>query len=370
MRIIFSPGGTEQKVGGISRYVFELAQHLSELGETTCLHSPILQNSYFLESSPNFYAGWAVPRPIKLPGRLTRLVNRTTWKMLSGKNLPDVYHHTYYTDCFSQKSSSPKILTVYDMIHEVFPAQFKDAGRISELKYLACEKADRIISISKSTTKDLVQIFNVSPDKISTVHLSGSLSPTVNTNSFLPISPHYGRFILYVGSREKYKNFDKLLTSLSLIPAFMAGDFSLVAFGGKLPSVEELELIRRLRLPEKSVHFVRGGDHALSWHYENAVALSYPSLYEGFGIPPLEAMSAGCPVIAGDNSSLPEVVGDAGLLVDTSNPHDLARAISAVNEDSDLRLTLSEKGFARAKLFSWEKTARETLDVYRSVLSL
>lgn len=365
MRVIFSPGGVQQTFGGVSRYVFETVSRLNSLGTESFVSAPIAWNHYFLNSPNRFHEGFSV-RP---PGRVFREVfdriNRFFWQVQPLFQPPDVVHQTYYFDSFLALRGVKRVITVHDMIHERFPAQFRFARQLSDAKLKACNNANIIISVSENTKADLVEIFGIEPEKIITIPLAGS------TETSFPREQEITHpFFLHVGGRRGYKNFAALLSAISIIPAFSRREVSLVVFGGGAATVDEYELMIRYGIHPESVEFTSGDDTKLANLYSRARALIYPSLYEGFGIPTLEAMSAGCPVIAGDNSSLPEVVGDAGLLVDTSNPHDIAGAISAVNEDSDLRLTLSERGVARARLFSWEKTARETLDVYRSVLSL
>lgn len=365
MRVIFSPGGVQQTFGGVSRYVFETVSRLNSLGTESLVSAPIAWNQYFLNSPKRLHDGFSV-RP---PGRVFRKVfdrtNRVSWQVRPFFKPPDVVHQTYYFDNFLALRGVKRVLTVYDMIHERFPAQFRFARQLSDAKLKACNRADVIITISDHTRVDLVDIFGIEPGKVVTVPLAGSIA-----NPFPREQEATKPFFLHVGGRQGYKNFAALLRAISTVPAFTRREVALVVFGGGAATADEYELMIRYGIHPESVEFLSGDDTKLANLYSRARALIYPSLYEGFGIPPLEAMSAGCPVIAGDNSSLPEVVGDAGLLVDTSNPQDIAGAISAVNEDSDLRLTLSEKGVTRARLFSWEKTAKETLAVYRSLVSL
>jgi glycosyltransferase involved in cell wall biosynthesis len=174
-------------------------------------------------------------------------------------------------------------------------------------------------------------------------------------------------FLLHVGSRGGYKNFDALLRAYAASD-WLKENFSIVAFGGGAFSVEEQALMRVLGVPAGRVMQVGGGDAALARLYRHAAALVYPSLYEGFGIPPLEAMSLDCPVLCSGRSSIPEVVGDAGEYFDPEDPEAMRVAIESVLESPSRRDELIAKGRARSAGFSWERCAGETHEIYRSMM--
>lgn len=255
-------------------------------------------------------------------------------------------------------------MTVYDMIHELFPDQFKNANQTSQAKYRACQEASHIIAISENTKSDIVEIFGIEPNRITTTHLAGSLTPFGERHEDLQ-----NPFLLHVGSRKGYKNFSKLIRALANVRAFMRGGLILVAFGGGPPTKKEHSLIEELGIQSESILFVQGNDRVLSGYYQRAQALVYLSLYEGFGIPPLEALNAGCPVLAGNRSSLPEVVGEAAMLVDPEDESKISEAIASLIDNQSLRSQLASKGRIQAEAFSWSKTASETQAVYEQVLS-
>ena len=174
-------------------------------------------------------------------------------------------------------------------------------------------------------------------------------------------------FLLYVGLREGYKNFEGLLRAYSASPTLKNG-YDLVCFGGGPFNHTECDIIDSLGLNANSVRHASGNDDKLASYYRAARAFVFPSLYEGFGIPPLEAMHYGCPVACSNTSSIPEVVGDAGLYFD---PHDLESVkftLQKIVSDDQLRKDLITSGNERIKQFSWKKCAEETLAIYSKVL--
>lgn len=364
--VAFSPGALEQAYGGTSRYIFELISHLRTQGTDAFVSSPALWNEYFLETANFLHKG--------LPGRqLSRsrasrkilgLYNRLAWQAPWTIKSADIIHQSYYFDNFNLAPKVPRIVTVYDMIHEIFPEQFKKAHLTSRAKYRACQEANHIITISHSTKSDLVEIFGIEPNRITTIHLAGSSAPRVGRReeSSKP-------FLLHVGARAGYKNFPRLLRALTTVPAFRQRKIKLVVFGGGLATRREQSLIEELGISPASIRFVQGNDSVLAGYYQSAQALVYLSLYEGFGIPPIEAMASGCPVIAADRSSLPEVVGEAGILVDPEDEGKIAEAIVSILNNPSRRHDMSAEGRAHAAHFSWSKTAMETNAIYEQVLA-
>jgi glycosyltransferase involved in cell wall biosynthesis len=176
-------------------------------------------------------------------------------------------------------------------------------------------------------------------------------------------------YILFVGTLEPRKNVPGLLQAYRQLVDAKATDALLVLVGGKGWLYEEIfERVETLRLAGR-VRFLQGvANNDLPALYNAAGVLVAPSFYEGFGLPPLEAMACGTPAVVANRASLPEVVGDAGLLIDPDNVEDIAQAITRVLADERLRARMREDGLAQAACFSWERTARETLNVYRQML--
>ena len=291
-------------------------------------------------------------------------VNRAVEGTLVHWLKPDLVHETYYASKPAMTPGYKRVLTVYDMIHELFPAEFPANDRTPIDKASAVARADHIICISEHTRRDLIRILGVPHEKTSVIHLGISLSPT-GTRGDLPVCRP---FLLYVGARGGYKNFACLLRAYAASGRLLK-EFDLLAFGGGPINTKEAEFIRQLSIPPENVRQVQGGDDVLEVLYRRAAAFVYPSLYEGFGLPPLEAMSFDCPVICSNASSIPEVVGNAALLFDPLSAEALGQAIAVVLDDAGLRQALIAKGRARINHFSWEKCAQLTMTVYERVLS-
>ena len=179
----------------------------------------------------------------------------------------------------------------------------------------------------------------------------------------MPAAP----YVLFVGQRSGYKNFEALLRAFAASER-LKGDLRILCFGGGPLSTAELSLASELGLGSHHLSQLRGSDKLLGNAYAHAIALAYPSLYEGFGFPPLEAMSAGCPVLVSNTSSLPEVVGDAAIKFDPKNIEELRTAIERVTVSDEVRRELIAAGHERRKQFSWPRCVERTIDVYRKLV--
>ncbi|MEP0918337.1 glycosyltransferase family 4 protein [Leptolyngbya sp. DQ-M1] len=274
----------------------------------------------------------------------------------------DLLHPTYYSLLTNQDFKNikiPLVLTVYDLIHEIF---FPTDSHVAE-KCQAIQAAQAIICISHNTKKDLLERYDIPDSKIAVTHLASDIDVSQSYGSEpVPEQPYF----LFVGSRSKYKNFDKMLSAFAKIAPHYS-DLKLCAVGRKIQPWEK-SLIEELNLSDHIEHYEQVSDCHLAKLYRCSLALVYPSRYEGFGIPPLEAMSCHSAVIAGSGSSIPEVVGDAGLLIDPESIDDLVEAMKVILNYPGERDRLIAKGQERARTFNWDKTAAETIEVYHSIL--
>lgn len=272
-------------------------------------------------------------------------------------------------------SPCPTVVTILDTTILQTPRNFPFWHRNYSRLFIpwTAKYASMILTISQQSKQDIVKQLNVAPDKVVVTYLAAS--PRFRTISEREISEareRYGldSFILTVGTLEPRKNLIRLLQAFAL---FRQRGFShqLVHAGPRGWLFEDvLAGVRRLGLDD-SVRFLgRVPLEDLVGLYNAASVFVYPSLYEGFGLPVLEAMACGCPVITSNASSLPEVVGEAGIMVDPYNVQWLADAIQQVLEDTVLAQDIRQRGLERAKLFSWQRCARETLAVYHQVLGL
>ena len=288
---------------------------------------------------------------------LTKILNNSISKYYFKFMSYDLYHLTYYSECFD--TTKPKVITVYDLIHEKFMDEFK----LSSLpKKKIFKNIDHFICISENTKKDLINYYGINEKKITITYLANFLK-TQSGKKFKLSKP----FFLFVGSRKRYKNFKLLLKSYSLDEKIKK-NFDIVCFGGGKFIREEINNIKDLKVDLSSMHQVEGSDEILSSLYSSAEALIYPSKYEGFGLPILEAMSLGCPVISSNTSSLPEVYGDAALNFTPTSSDELLNCITKITNNNELKEAYIKKGYNREKNFSWKKCAVETNKIYQKLI--
>jgi len=279
---------------------------------------------------------------------------------------PDIVHETYFSPYRLGPRRARRVLTIYDMIHEKFASSFPHADKTARYKAQAAERADHVICISESTRRDAIEILGLPPDKTSVIYLGFDLMNVAGVRVEEPMFTARKPFLLYVGNRGGYKNFLRLLEAYGTSPQLKAG-YELICFGGGGFLADELEMMRTLGLDRGQVTQLGGDDQQLAILYERASAFIFPSLYEGFGIPPLEAMSHDCPVVCSNTSSIPEVVGDAGEYFDPGDVDSMRAAIECIVGSESRRKALIEKGRARLRWFSWDRCAAETLDIYRKL---
>ncbi|AGY59716.1 glycosyltransferase family 4 protein [Gloeobacter kilaueensis] len=300
------------------------------------------------------------------PRRLSSALEPFFLRGLLGTGRFDLLHPTYYSYspliAAAGRERLPIVLTVWDLIHERFPDQAGPTADTVALKQKILPLAQRIICISESTKADLIEIYKIPEKKISVTYLATDLNAALALGDEpVPERPYF----LYVGSRLAYKNFDRLLVAFA--QAFSAKSDPVLCVVGAPAQPAEQERIAALGLTGRVEFYPYPDDRHLAKLYHRSLALVYPSLYEGFGIPPLEAMACETAVIASNRSSLPEVVGDAGILI---NPLDIAEWTDALRQlatNPQERTKLIERGSERVKHFSWQKTAAQTLAVYQLV---
>jgi glycosyltransferase involved in cell wall biosynthesis len=360
-----------QTTGGISKYYTELLSALMDeksvsitlpLLYTDNLHykkSPLFNSSFqnkhsFLIRHSKIFRSY---QPRKLREKNAENVIR-----LLKKQEFDLFVPSYYDGYFLKHiGNKPFVLTVHDMINELFPHYFTDDKTTVPNKKLLMERAAKIIAVSENTRKDIIKLYSdIDPEKIEVIHLAQNVETGKEVDAILPEN-----YILFVGNRSLYKNFSFLLKAIELLLKNTPGLQLLCAGGGSFDR-DELRLIGELDLCEK-VQQQNFEDSELSAYYEHARCFIFPTEYEGFGIPVLEAMACGCPVVLGRHSSFPEVAGDAGIYFDLNSPQDLSSKIKYLLEDDEAREKFKLKGLERSKLFSWKKNAKETLQAYRSV---
>ncbi|KGX91000.1 glycosyltransferase family 4 protein [Pontibacillus marinus] len=365
MKIVYDPKVFSfQQYGGISRYFYEIITRIAKYEELEV--SPFMgfhKNKYGLENyKDNFkdIVSFKLPN-IPKSSKLFMKVNELMFTNYIKKNKFDIYHQTFYSK-LPNKCKSARIVTVHDMIHEKFPQYFSLNDPTSYLKKKSVENSDGIICVSESTKKDLINIYNVPEPKIRVIHHGNSLRTAVNDERIIDAP-----YIFYVGDRKGYKNFHLLLDAYSN-NMWVKENFHIVCFGGGQFKKEELDLIDHYSASGK-VHHLSGSDQVLANLYNYASLFVYPSLYEGFGIPPLEAMYYGCPVLVSNTSSIPEIVGDAGIYFDPYETEDFIEKLTLSLENTQLREDIILKGYKQEKKYSWDRCSKETFEFYRQFLS-
>jgi len=250
----------------------------------------------------------------------------------------------------------------------------------NEIKASPIKYADKIIAISECTKKDIIDRFNISDEKIKVIYDGYDqelFCPNQNQEIIKQIREKFSlreneQFIFYSGSFEDHeprKNIDFILDVFHKIHKFYP-DLLFLLSGKKGAESDRLMEVAKKSDYDKNIKFIG----FLSWEelvgcYQAASAFVFPSLYEGFGLPPLEAMACGVPVISSNTSSLPEVVGDAGILLDPKDANSWVKNIKKILDNKEFAKTLSKKGLIQAKKFSWEKCAKETIKVYKEVIN-
>lgn len=317
------------------------------------------------------------PLPMQLMGFLDR--PGLSWAVreygLGGLDA-DIVHSTSFAVPRFRGARKRVVATIYDTSTVTHPECHTRVNAAHCTKGIrdAVAHADAIIAISEHTKRDIIEHFNAPEGLITVTQLAAGAAyrPVKDGKALAAVRARYGiegGYILFVGSLEPRKNVKRLLEAYSILPERLRREYRLVVAGGRgwlnseIPGlVEGLGIRERVAFPG----YVAEGDMAAL--YSAAALFAYPSLYEGFGLPILEAMSCGAPVVTSNVSSMPEVAGDSAVLVDPRDPEAIAAAMTAILEDAGLGARLRAAGPERAALFSWERCARETLEVYAKVM--
>lgn len=355
---------SKQRHGGISRYFYELAKRVNGMpGASAEILAPLYVNHYlkaggdhagiYLKKSPSFAQHFVEKANI--------LLSRGSLAIKT----PDILHETYYGEAGIAPKRSVTVTTVYDMIHAKFP-QLYPGDDTPRLQAAAVKRANHVFCISKKTQEDLIEILGVEESRTSVTHLGCDFHLRKSSVQGPPLPYPY---LLFVGPRGKHKNFQVLAEAFSR-SSRLKNDFKLVCFGSTEFSSEERGKFRALGLlPEQVVH-MKGEDDLLPTFYAHAQAFVYPSLYEGFGFPPLEAMSLDCPTVCSDAGSMPEVLGDATEYFRSGDPEGLGFALERVLYSQEKRAELIRKGMERSRAYTWEKCAQETFSTYKKLVPI
>ncbi len=344
-----------QKSGGISTVWFELIKHLLSDGQDKELR--------FLEynhAEQNIHR-----RKLHIPDDL---ILRKHYRFLSVQRysnplVPErgefIFHSSYYRTCLNRRAIN--VTTVHDFTYEHFYHGMKRNVHCYQ-KYHAIRHSQHIICVSEHTKRDLLHFLpDIDPAKVSVIYNGVSDDYRVLPSTQQPVDLPFERqsYALFVGSRANYKNF------VPMVKALRDTSLKLVIIGSMLTPGEK-ELLEA-NMPGRYCYAGHTSNRRLNELYNNAYCLIYPSFYEGFGIPVLEAQKAGCPVIAVKSSSIPEVIGNTSLLLDDPTPEAIGQKLSLL-EDSALRDQLVADGIRNAQRFTWDNTCRKIEELYTRLL--
>ena len=349
---------SEQKYGGISRYFYEIISNIIKYVDVkVSLFEGVYQNRFLFDDQIKGF-GEFYGRPMDETatyGSLLYTLNNALMKECTKNSHYRIYHPTNYNDT-ELRNYDFLVVTVHDLIHEVFDIS-KD---FIDVKKKMIERSDFIVAVSESTKNDLVRIYDYPENRIKVIYHANSLHIPCGSERIVE-QP----YLLYVGEKSLYKNADRLIRAFAHIK--QVKDVKLVFFGGSDFSNSEKEYIRKLGVEDRVLH-ISGGDDTLANLYTYSEIFIYPSLYEGFGIPILEAMHYGTPVITSNTSSMPEVAGNAAYYIDPEDESSILAGIETMLESEDLRKDYTLRGLEREKQFSWEKSVRQLHDLYKELV--
>lgn len=353
---------TSQEYGGISRLFVELLKKYKNSEDIDAKLSLLLSNNHYLSElgfNSKFFPNTKIPGKRKIMGAINYM--NSVRNLLKGDY--DIFHPTYYDSYFLPfLKEKPFVLSVHDMTHKLFPEMMSKNDRTSEFQEQIIPKAEEILTISENTKRDILRFFNVDSQKIQVVPLATSLIPLdKEIDMKLP-----DKYILFVGVRRGHKNFDKFFEGVfNLLKNDK--DLYLVCGGGKDFSEPEIKIFDKSGVTNQVIYVPFANNDELATLYQNAILFVFPSLYEGFGIPVLEAFSCNCPAVVSNASSFPEIAKDAVVYFDPNDSDSIRASVERVLKDTALQTLLRIKGTQRGKDFSWEKTTQATAKVYKDI---
>lgn len=347
-----------QRFGGITRYFSNLHSHFKDDESIRSMLGILYTKNHYIKDFQSPFA--SIVASLLSNHRITKLNRRYSVSLLKKNNF-DLLHATYYNPYFLGQLKQPFVLTVHDMIHEIFPRYFNKNDEAMMFKKSIIEKASHIIAISGSTKRDLQHFLHVPEEKISVVHHGYNLQ-----QADPGYVPPCNKYILFVGDRRAYKNFGNFIMGAAPVLKKVPG-LDIICTGGGPFSTGELQLLRDQKLTGR-VQQLSVSDARLSTLYRKASMLVFPSLYEGFGFPLLEAFQNGCPVACSNTSSFPEVGGDAPVYFDPGSVEEIQSAIEKIISNNDFADQLREKGTRQLQKFAMEKCVENTGKVYKKVL--
>lgn len=348
-----------QKFGGVTRYFADLIFNLPE-GFEKEIAMQYSENHYITTTYDQKYSSTDLIKNFRIKRRLYYFMNQQISKKTILTNQFDLFHPTYYNHSFLKYIKKPFVITIHDMIHERFQDYFPLYDKTSKNKKILAEKANHIIAVSQNTKNDIVELLGIHPDKITVVH-HGYKQQVENAKQL------FENYILYVGERKSYKNFILMLEAI--IPLLYADKTLKVVCTGSPFTKEEIDLFQKHSISSQLIH-VQASDAILYSLYQYALVFVFPSLYEGFGIPILEAFANNCPVCLSNTSCFPEIAKDAALYFDPLNKQSIHDTVSSVIYNNNLRNNLKNKGKELSQNYSLQNMVTKTINVYKKIINV
>lgn len=349
-----------EPITGIGRYLFETLSRMVDEGHEWYLysHRPIIIGNWTRNN--------ITIRNLNLKSRPMRMLwAQSILPYWAHKDNIDIFWSPAHRIPRYLPSQIASVVTIHDLVWRHAGTTMRPLSRWLDSKFMmeATKKADKIIAVSSSTAKDLINENRILSSKISVISLGISQSLLNNLGSHnqskLPIASQY---YLFVGTLEPRKNLQRLIEALSILPADIKKVAKLVIVGGVGWGGVNVEyLIKLFDVQDYVVHLGYVDDLALAELYKNALFLVMPSIYEGFGLPLIEAMAYGVPAVTSNCSSMPEVIGDAGILIDPFDVHSISAGLSLLLTNQSLRSHLSKNAISRAYQFDWNHSSKKTL---------
>lgn len=381
MKIAIDCSKAVNESAGIARYTYEIATGLQKVikpSDELFYYFNFLRGKHKKELVKKITQDKIKHKIIPLPGALKELIYPSN---ISFTNLflgdCDIVHATEFLS-FDVGLKVPQVLTVHDLTMAKFPSHKgqKQAQRHTNMLRKACQHADAIISISQATKNDIVEYFHIAPKKIQTIPLGCSkifkkILDKRKISQYLKKFQISDPYILFVGTIEPRKNVENIIKAFEEISKNEIGSDYTLVLAGKIGwnSEKILKTYNKSEIKDR-IKFIHGAtDEDLLYLYNGATLFCFPSIYEGFGLPVLEAQKCGVPVVTSDVSSLPEVAGNAALYVDPGNYKDIADKINTVIQNEKIMKQMQWESLKQANEFSWDKCVKQTLEVYKRVLS-
>jgi alpha-1,3-rhamnosyl/mannosyltransferase len=377
LKIAISTNSLRQPLTGLGNYTLNLIQAIKKVGNSDLIFFDGANWTTIAAIKPQRLSFNALNILRKIPStyQAKRFLGELSFRKGIRKMNVDLYHEPNF---LAYSSNVPTVITVHDLSWIKFP-EVHPPNRVKEMNRFfesGIKKANHIITDAEFIRQEFIQHFNYPADRITAIPLGvsesfSSYSQEETSAILVKNNLKHSKYILAVGTLEPRKNLTVTVDAFLLLPKELRQQYPLVIAGSKGWLLEGLE--------KKIISLIKYGEIRLIGYVHQdelphliagALTLVFPSLYEGFGLPPLEAMACGVPVIASNSSSIPEVVGDTGILLNSNNTQGFADAMQSLIEDPQLRAMLSQKALERSKQFTWEKCALNTLEVYKKVLAL